>query len=134
MVVDTSVLLHIAFREVGWQESIRFLSRQPRLALSAVSLVEAHAVIRGRGRGNPEEVVDALLATLEVGVVSFDVAQARGARRALSRYGKGQGHPAQLNFGDVAVYALAAHLGEVLAFVGEDFSRTDLTCVALPLL
>ena len=139
MIIDTSVLLHIAFREVGWQESIRFLSRQPRLALSAVSLVEAHAVIRGRGRGgseesDPEEVVDALLATLEVEVVSFDPSQAREARRAYSRYGKGQGHPAQLNFGDVAVYALAAHLGEVLAFVGEDFSRTDLTCVALPLL
>ena len=133
MVVDTSVLLHIAFREVGWQESIRFLSRQPRLALSAVSLVETHAVIRGRGRSDPEEVVDALLTTLEVEVVSFDVAQARAARQAYSRYGKGQGHPAQLNFGDVAVYALAAHLGEVLAFVGEDFSRTDLTCVALPL-
>ena len=41
-------------------------------------------------------------------------------------HGKGQGHPAQLNFGDCAVYALAKAVGEPLLFVGDDFSRTDI--------
>ena len=139
MVIDTSVLIHIAFREEGWRESLRFLSKQPRLALSAVSLVEVHAVLEGRSRRTgkrgegAEEVIDALLAMLDVEVVPFGVAQAKAARRAYTRYGKGQGHPARLNFGDVAVYALAAERNEVLAFVGEDFSHTDLSHVKLPL-
>jgi ribonuclease VapC len=41
------------------------------------------------------------------------------------RYGKGQGHPAQLNMGDCAVYALAKTLNEPLLFVGNDFTDTD---------
>jgi len=45
---------------------------------------------------------------------------------AFQQYGKGQGHPAQLNFGDCAVYALATVLGEPLLFVGNDFSQTDI--------
>ena len=133
MVIDTSVLIHIAFREAGWRESLRFLSKQPRLALSAVSLVEVHAVIKGRRDEEPEKVIDELLGVLGVEIVPFGVAQAKVARRAYSRYGKGQGHPARLNFGDVIVYALAANRGEVLAFVGKDFSHTDLSHVALPL-
>ena len=132
MVIDTSVLIHIAFREVGWQESVRFLSQQPHLALSAVSLVEVHAVIKGRRGKDSEEVIDALLTTLSVDTIPFNAAQARIARRAYSRYGKGQGHPAQLNFGDVVVYALAASRGDVLAFVGRDFVHTDLPHVTLP--
>ena len=132
MIIDTSVLIHIAFREASWQESLRFLSQQPRLALSAVSLVEAHAVIKGRRDTQPEAVIDALLDTLGVEVIPFDITQARVARRAYSRYGKGQGHPAQLNFGDVIVYALAASRNEVLAFVGEDFAQTDLSYLKLP--
>ncbi len=141
MVVDSSVLIHIVFRETGWQESLRFLASQPRLTLSAVSLVEVHAVLKGRQRRggssvaeeDPETVIDALLDTLGAEVVPFGAAQARLAQRAYSRYGKGQGHPAGLNFGDVVVYALAANRDEVLAFVGEDFSQTDLAQVALPL-
>jgi ribonuclease VapC len=59
-------------------------------------------------------------------VMPFDERQARLADAAFIRYGKGQGHPAQLNFGDCAVYALAASLGEPLLFVGNDFAQTDL--------
>jgi ribonuclease VapC len=34
-------------------------------------------------------------------------------------------HPAQLNMGDCAVYALAKTLNEPLLFVGNDFAQTD---------
>jgi ribonuclease VapC len=40
-------------------------------------------------------------------VMPFDEQQARLADTAFQRYGKGQGHPAQLNLGDCVVYALA---------------------------
>ena len=54
-----------------------------------------------------------------------DVEQARAARAAYSRCGKGC-HPAALNFGDCFSYALARVLGEPLLFKGGDFSQTDL--------
>ena len=57
----------------------------------------------------------------------FDERQARLADTAFQRYDKGQGHPAQLNFGDCAVYALAKSLNELLLFVGNDFAPTDIT-------
>jgi ribonuclease VapC len=59
-------------------------------------------------------------------VMPFDEQQAHLANEASRRYGKGQGHPAQLNMGDCAVYALAKLLDEPLLFVGNDFSQTDI--------
>jgi ribonuclease VapC len=132
MVLDTSVLLHVAFREPGWEASLRWLSQQPSLCFSAVSLVESHAVITSRSQHDPKGVIDELLETLAVEVMPFDAAQAALAREAYSRYGKGRGHKAQLNFGDVITYALAASRQEVLAFTGDDFSHTGLEVVRLP--
>ena len=48
------------------------------------------------------------------------------ARRAWRRFGKGNNHPAALNFGDCFAYALAKTTGEPLLFKGEDFPRTDI--------
>lgn len=48
------------------------------------------------------------------------------ALKAFAKYGKGRGHPAQLNFGDCFSYALAKFAGVPLLFVGNDFSKTDL--------
>jgi ribonuclease VapC len=59
-------------------------------------------------------------------VMPFDDRQARLADAAFHSYGKGQGHPAQLNLGDCAVYALAKSLDEPLLFVGNDFAQTDI--------
>lgn len=132
MVLDSSVLVHIAFGEPGWEDSLRWLSQQPHLRLSAVSLVESHAVLSSRSRRPLRYSLDDLLALLEVEVVAFSAEQAELARDAYSRYGKGQRHPAQLNFGDVLVYALCASANEVLAFVGDDFNHTDLEVVRLP--
>ena len=52
-------------------------------------------------------------------------AQAKIAREAYRDFGKGSGHPAQLNFGDCFAYALARDRGEPLLFKGNDFSQTD---------
>lgn len=40
-------------------------------------------------------------------------------------YGKGTGHPAGLNFGDVFAYALAKTRNLPLLFKGNDFCHTD---------
>jgi len=48
------------------------------------------------------------------------------ARTAHIEFGKGTGHPAQLNFGDCLAYALAKRLGAPLLYTGGDFARSDI--------
>jgi ribonuclease VapC len=45
---------------------------------------------------------------------------------AFARYGKGRGHPAQLNLGDCFAYAMAKNHRTSILFKGEDFSKTDI--------
>lgn len=45
---------------------------------------------------------------------------------AFALYGKGRGHPAQLNLADCMSYACAKAHGLPLLFKGKDFSRTDI--------
>ena len=48
------------------------------------------------------------------------------AYAAFVAFGKGSGHPAALNFGDVFAYALAKVRGLPLLFKGNDFAETDI--------
>ena len=43
---------------------------------------------------------------------------------AFARYGKGRGHPAQLNMGDGFAYAISNNYRAAPLFKGEDFSKT----------
>jgi uncharacterized protein with PIN domain len=52
--------------------------------------------------------------------------EAETARAAFSRYGKGPGHPAQLNLGDCFAYAVAKNHRTALLFKDEDFDKTDI--------
>jgi ribonuclease VapC len=58
-------------------------------------------------------------------VATITPEQARMAREAYQRYGKGN-HPAHLNLGDCFAYALAKARREPLLFKGEDFTKTDI--------
>jgi ribonuclease VapC len=133
VVVDTSAVLHIAFAETGWEDSVAFLLAQESRVIAAPSLVEVQAVFAGRSSADPKTLLDRLVADLALEVAPFSADQARLARDAYLAYGKGQGHPARLNFGDVLSYALARDRGERLAFTGTDFEHTDLDSVKLPL-
>ena len=72
-----------------------------------------------------------LLKRLNSRTVDVDAAQASLARDADIRFGKGTGHPAQLNFGDLFSYSLAKSRGIPLLFKGDDFAQTDILS-ALP--
>ena len=94
--------------------------------MSAVSLQEAGMVLSGlSGDGTAWEPLDALLKRLEVEIVAHDAALAWVASEAFLRFGKGR-HPARLNFGDCASYALATSNGLPLLFKGGDFSKTGI--------
>ena len=88
--------------------------------------MEAHIVVRAREHPTMLGKLQRFLEEISAVVMPFDERQARLADAAFQRYGKGQGHPAQLNLGDCAVYALAKEMGEPLLFVGNDFSQTDI--------
>ena len=66
-----------------------------------------------------------LLENVGIVVVPFDEEMAEAAFDAFRRFGKGQGHPAQLNIVDCAVYPLAKARSLPLLFKGGDFDRTD---------
>ena len=67
--------------------------------------------------------LDELIARASIETVPFDGEQSRLARTAFIRFGKGR-HPAALNVGDCAAYALARV--RPLLFKGDDFARTDI--------
>jgi ribonuclease VapC len=69
--------------------------------------------------------LDLYIARSRMEIVPFTESQARLARDAFKRYGKGR-HPAKLNFGDCMAYALAKETGEDLLFKGTDFGQTDI--------
>ncbi len=70
--------------------------------------------------------LDSLLVANNIAIAEVTAEQARIARQAYRDFGKGSGHPAQLNFGDCLTYALAKETGEPILFKGDDFSHTDL--------
>jgi ribonuclease VapC len=81
-------------------------------------------VVVGRDWHGP---LDAFLEAAGTTIVPFDEDQARVARAAYARYGKGSGSPARLNFGDCFSYALAKTTGLPLLFKGDYFTHTDVT-------
>jgi ribonuclease VapC len=132
VIVDTSALVALLRDESDAAAIARILRAAPRRLLSAASYVELAAVVDGRGDPVLSGALDAWLATWEIAVEPFTVAQAQIARAAYQRFGRGSGHPARLNLGDCFAYALARDLGEPLLFKGADFALTDIELVTEP--
>ncbi len=126
MVIDTSAILAWLKNEPERERITAALESHPACFVSAVSLLEAHIVIQAREHPAMLAKLQRFLDEIGAIVVPFDESQAKLASEAFQRYGKGRGHPAQLNMGDCAVYALATLLAEQLLFVGNDFAKTDI--------
>ena len=126
MVIDTSALIAITLGEPSRERLLDALETATARVLSSVSLLEAGMVLRARSGERAVGLLYLLVGELVSEVVPFDEIQARLAIAAFSRFGKGMGHRAQLNFGDCAVYALAVSRGEPVLATGNDFAATDL--------
>lgn len=94
--------------------------------MSTASYVEL-GVVADRAR-NPRisRSMDLLLDSARIELEPVTVGQARIARAAHARFGRGSGSPARLNYGDCFAYALAKDLEEALLFKGDDFVHTDI--------
>ena len=129
--VDTSAIIAVVQLEPEAAAFTRRMEQASSGCISAVSLQEVLTVVAGRSRDAPAwEPVEQIIRDLELEVVAHTEALARVASEAFLRFGKGR-HPARLNFGDCASYALAKSLNVPLLFKGTDFARTDIV-PALP--
>ena len=124
MVVDTSALLAILQDEPERRTFNEALESADSRLMSVATLVEISIIIESRYGAEGLRDLDLLIERAGIELVPVDVEQARAARAAYSRFGKGR-HPAALNLGDCFSYALARVLGEPLLFKGDAFSRTD---------
>jgi len=131
MILDTSAVIAILRDEPEAPVFAKLIEKAAHRRISAVNYVEAAAVIDAIRDPIASRRFDELLQEAEVSVESVNEAQARIARQAYRDFGKGSGHPAQLNFGDCFAYALAKAKREPMLFKGDDFRRTDIT-PALP--
>jgi ribonuclease VapC len=129
MVIDASALVAILLDEPPRVFLRTAITSASRRIVSSVSLLETGIVLRAREGQPAVPKLYAIIAELGIETVVFDEAQAKAAIAAFSRYGKGMGHRAQLNFCDCAVYALAALRGEPILATGNDFTATDLMVI-----
>ena len=126
IVIDSSALIAILRREPEADDFLHSISEAGGCLLSAVSLLETSMVLAGRtGDATSWAELDALIARAAIEVVAQDLELVQAARAAFLRYGRGR-HPAALNLGDCASYALAKHRNLPLLCKGADFSQTDL--------
>ncbi len=124
--VDTSAIIAVVQLESEAAAFTRCMEQASSVCISAVSLQEILIVVAGGSRDAPAwEPVIQIIRDMELEVVAHTEALARVASEAFLRFGKGR-HPARLNFGDCASYALAKSLRIPLLFKGADFAKTDI--------
>ena len=126
MIVDSSAIIAILRREPGGTMFEVAMNDAARIFMSAATYLELSIVIDSRNDPAMSREVDDFLERFSVIIEPVTPDQARIARQAYRDYGRGSGHPANLNFGDCFSYALARTIREPILFKGDDFIHTDL--------
>jgi ribonuclease VapC len=124
--IDSSAIVAIAFEEPEGALFARTIVQRKTL-VGAPVLVEANIVLRRRLSDDADRFIDRMIEMGELTPEPFTADMYLAARDSFARYGKGTGHPAQLNFGDCLSYAVAKVRGIPLLYKGQDFARTDIS-------
>ena len=132
IVADTSAIVAIAFAEPERAAFVQALEGADRVLISTVSVVEARMVVHGRRGQRAVVLVDDLIRLPMFELVAPGPAEVDAAYAAFVAFGKGSGHAAGLNFGDVFSYALAKVRGLPLLYKGDNFSETDIASALTP--
>jgi ribonuclease VapC len=122
VIVDASAILAVLLREPEADDFMHAFAGEHELSMSPINYLEA--CVRLIKRKEDPGKVDELMALSAIRLADVTAEQAKLARQAYERFGKGN-HPAKLNLGDCFAYALAKARGEPLLFKGEDFPQTD---------
>jgi ribonuclease VapC len=129
MFVDASAIVAIMMAEPDCDSLSARLEQAQAPITSPVSVFDAVLAvcrIRPDTVAQCEQDVRDFLALSGIRIEAIGDAELSTALEAQARYGKGRGHPAQLNLGDCFTYAMARNHRRDLLFTGNDFSRTDL--------
>jgi len=132
MIIDTSAIVAVLRGEQGARTYAAMIEAAPIARISAATYVELGVVVDALRDPGLSGSVDPFLASMVIVVEPLTASQARIARAAYQRFGKGSGHPSRLNMGDCFSYALARELNEPLLFTGDDFRLTDIEIVIEP--
>ena len=125
MIVDSSALIAILKEEPEADRFMVTLAEADELGMSAATYLETGIVVDRNDNPLLSKRLDGVIATLAIAITPVTESQARLARAAYRRFGKGSGHSAGLNFGDCFSSALAIEQGQPLLFRGADFGQTD---------
>jgi ribonuclease VapC len=133
MFVDASAIVAILTREPEADFLANLLEAARSPITSPIAVFEAALGICRKRHASVEEAeedVREFLNLARVQLLPIAAKEADTALAAFSRYGKGRGHPAQLNLGDCFAYAMAKNYRTSLLFKGEDFNKTDIQSAA----
>ena len=125
MILDTSAVVAVLLREPESEFLRAKLASAPSVAIGTSSLLEAAIVLSARLQRDSQGILARFIQETEAVVIPFSEAHYSAAHQAWLTYGKGR-HPAALNFGDCAAYAVALLAAEPLLCTGHDFPQTDL--------
>ncbi len=125
MVVDSSAVLAFLLGEPDGDLYLEALASPERKLMSSLNHLEAAIVMEARKGPKGAAALSSLLVNAAIEILPFDASQSEIALAAWRSFGKGN-HPAALNLGDCAAYALAATLNESLLCKGQDFPKTDI--------
>ena len=92
-------------------------------------MLETSIVVNRKKGSAGIDILRRFIAVAEIQIAEFTESHANVAFEAHRHFGKGMGHPAQLNILDCCAYAFAIQRGEQLLFRGRDFDKNDVAAV-----
>ena len=125
VVVDSSAILSILLAESGSDEILTAISSND-CSMSVGNYLESAIIVDSTKDPVAMRKFDAFIKASGIEIIPIDFKQVEIARVAYRDYGKGTGHLARLNFGDVFAYALASATNRELMCKGDDFVKTDI--------
>jgi ribonuclease VapC len=125
MILDTSAIVAILFREPGYDVLLEKLVAATASAVGVPTLTEAAIVVSARIKRDSRALIARFIMEGSLYTVPFGEEHYGVAVNAWLRYGKGR-HRAALNFGDCMSYATAKLADQPLLCIGDDFAHTDL--------
>jgi ribonuclease VapC len=125
IVVDTSAIVAMLLEEPD-NEYLKKIVISEDCIISAPTVTECHCVMMRRRSNSHPLVISRFIKSLLIDIIPFEESHTEISGQAYFKYGKGSGHPAQLNLGDTFSYALAKTRNIPLLFKGNDFIHTDI--------
>lgn len=129
MFIDTSAIVALLTDEPDAARYAGLIGQAETPLTSGLVVLEAAMRLSSMLDIDPvlvETRIRAFLDDAAITIIPIDGDTATAAVAAFAAYGKGRGHPAQLNLADCMSYACARTHGVPLLFKGDDFSRTDI--------